>query len=307
MKKILSFLLILSILTLSGCSFDFFGSKPALVISGTEISREIYNYYLDKVKGRPGDYGLSDNPDDNALKETTTSLCMRYLAINTNFASASLTLSASDKAEIADKVNNYWIRFENHYNEIGVSKQTITKIFTSEAFEDAMFEYYFDKGTDNKTGETAIKEYYYSEYVAIRTICAYFTQDNNSHISETEKQKIVDTFNYIVTQSGTDSDSFTTACSDAGYTASDIIVISSDSEGYPSGFYDSVSGQAENSIKLIIYGDCIFAVRKESLSQLGESVYADYRSTCIKKLYQEEWQEMVDGYISQLKVEKSNV
>ncbi len=311
MKKFISPVLavIMILMTFSGCELIIFKSdKPALVISGTEISREIYDYYLDKVLGRPGDYALADNAKASGkkTKNAVRELCIRYLAINTEFVGMGLSLTIPEKVEIANKVNNYWIRAKEHYEKIGVTKQTLTKVFTSEVCEEVIFSHLYDKGTSNTEGEKKIQAFYKSEYCAFRSVCAYFTAGDGVSISEEEKQQLIEKFGSIAAASGSNSEEFNNQCGIAGYSPGGTVVISADSDGYPSGFYDSVSAQPENTVKVIIYGDCLFAVRKESLSSLGDEVYSQYRTKCIEKMHAEEWQKTLDGYMNRFKVEKDN-
>lgn len=311
MKKIISPVLIIAIIlmTFCGCELNILKSnKPALVISGTEIDREIYAYYLDKVLSRPGDYALADNAKENdkKTKNAVRELCIRYLAINTEFTGMGLSLTIPEKVEIADKVNNYWIRAKDHYEKIGVMKQTLTKVFTCETCEEAIFSHLYDKGASNTEGEKKIREFYKSEYCAFRSVCAYFTDGDGVSISEAEKQQLIEKFGSIAAASGSSSEEFNNQCGIAGYSPGGTVVISADSDGYPSGFYDSVSTQPENTVKVIVYGDCLFAVRKESLSSLGDEIYSQYRTKCIEKMHAEEWQKTLDGYMNRFKVEKDN-
>jgi len=308
MKKIICALAALNLIILSLASCSFGGKKTALTISGTDIDSEIYAYYLDRVEQRPEDYGLNSEYKQSEARDAAVDLCVRYLAFNTYFAENGLSLSVSEKVSVSDNVNNFWMRSGNHFEKIGVSKQTLTKILTSEAYENAIFSYLYDKGTGDMEAEESIKVYFYGNYVAFRNICAYYTTDDGSgRITEQERLALVDTFNAIAAASGTDSDSFTTACSDAGYAASDIAVLEKSNEGYPAGFFDNVNGMQFNEVKVFEYSDSIFAVRKESLVELGEGLYSSYRDTCIKNMHADEWSAFVEDYISTFTVDAKNV
>ena len=76
---------------------------------------------------------------------------------------------------------------------------------------------------------------------------------------------------------------------------------------YPAGFFDTVYDMFDNSVKVITYGDCVFAVRKENLEKLGEGLYAGYRSSLIKDMYGEEWQKTIDSYIETFTVDEKNI
>ncbi|MBR3620844.1 MAG: hypothetical protein IKN56_04995 [Clostridia bacterium] len=307
MKKFLALLAAAAILlTLGGCSLK--KEKTALVISGTDIGMETYNYYYDLVRGRPGDYGLSDSPKEKDIKEAAIALCRRYIALNSSFVVHKLSLSATDKINISDKVNNHWMRFENHYDKIGVSKQTLYKIFTSETYEDVIFSAMYDKGVSDKAQEKKIKQYFYSEYAAFRSVCVYFTgSDGKQEMTEAEKQKVMTDMNEIARDSDETAESFISTCSAKGYTASDVVVIKRDSDGYPAGFFDSIYDQTDNSVKIIAYGDCVFAVQKANLESLGEGLYAGYRSVLIKDMYAGEWQKTLNSYIDTFTVDEKNV
>ncbi len=114
---------------------------------------------------------------------------------------------------------------------------------------------------------------------------------------------LVSVFAGIASASGNDSDGFTTACADAGYVASDIMVLEKDSEGYPDGFFESVDMMEAGQVSVLEYDDCVFAVRKESLTDLGDGLYSSYRGTCIKEMYAAEWEEYIEDYVSSFTVD----
>lgn len=304
MKKILAALLaVFMIFSLCSCGQS---KKTVLTISGSEIDSEIFTYYLDKVISRPTDYGLTDNPDDKDVKAAVITECKKYLAANTEFRDAGLSLSSAEKVEISQTVNDFWVRFENHYKEIGVSKQTLNKIFTSDAYSDAIFNETYDKGTGNAAAEKKIQDYFYNNYISFRTVCAYFTAaDGATPMTQIEKNELLAAFEGYVQTSGNDVDSFSEAVNNAGYPLSNSILLKKGSDGYPDGFFEKVYAQTDNTVQLIVYDECIFAVVKENLKGKGESVYANYRSSCINDLYSADADMKTEEYIATLTVEES--
>ncbi len=306
MKKIISLVLTAVIcLTLGGCAFG--GRKTALVVSGAEVDTEIYNYYLDLVEQRPRDYGLTDKSGSGDRRDKAVELCRKYVAFNTVFAERGLSLTNSEKLEIADNVNNFWSMSAEHYKDIGVSRVTLNKIFTEQAYEDTLFEADFDKGMDDSEAESAVKAFFYSNYTAFRNICEYFTASDGSKVSEQEKQNITNKFSEIAASSGSSYDDFTNTCAAAGYTASGTVILKKDSGGYPEGFFLKVYTMAPGTVGIFTYDDCIFCIRKENLSDLGEEVYYNYRSTCIRNMYEESWQEAVENYLSGFTVDEVKI
>lgn len=305
MKRFAAFFAaVIIIFSLSGCSAK---KKTALVIAGTEINSEIFTYYLDKVCQAPQDYGLAENPPDKELKQTVIKECKKYLAANTSFRDKDLTLTASEKVEISQAVNNHWIRFENHYKKIGVSKQTLTKILTSQAYGDALFASEYDKGTDDAESETVLQDYFYENYISFRTVCAYYTAADGSPMTQLEKTQLLATMDTLAESAGTNAEEFAQAAQSAGFSLSGSVLLKKGADTYPHGFYEKVSVQEDDSVQIITYDECVFIVWKENLRDKGESVYINYRSACISDLYYEDYQKKLNSYLNTLTVEEKRV
>lgn len=303
MKKIISAALaVIIMLSLCACTAK---KETALIISGTEINSEIFTYFLDKVIQRPADYGLTEKPSKKDIKQAVINECKEYLAVNTEFRNIGLSLSAADKVEISDNVNAFWVRFGNHYKDIGVSKQTLTKIMTAQAYEDAIFTANYDRGSGNKAAEEELTEYFYSNYVCFRTVCAYYTSaDGSTPLTQLEKTELLDKFRQIKEESGTDLNKFSDVVDAAGYTLSDSIVLKKGSDGYPEGFFEKVYEFDDGKVEIIAEDECVFAVYKENLKEKGESVYANYRSSCISDLYSGQAQQKTDEQMAAMTVKE---
>ena len=306
MKKISAFLLaVLLIFSLTACGNS---KKTALVISGTEIDSEIFTYYLDKIMNRPVEYDLSEKPMKAELKRAAIIQCKKYLAANTAFRDMKLSLTSSEKVKIAQTVNDYWLRFENHYDSIGVSKQTLTKILTAQAYEDAVFAAKYDKGTGNADEEKILQDYFYENYISFRNVCAYFTSaDGSTPLTQLEKNRLIGSINILAENAGTDIEKFGETVQAAGYNLSDSVLLKKGAEGYPLGFFEKVAAQKDGTVQVITYDECIFIVWKESLRDKGESVYVNYRSVCINDLYADKAETETDEYISSFTVEEKSI
>lgn len=305
MRKLISALLaVMMLLSLTACNS---GKKTALIISGTEIDSEVFTYYLDRVIQRPADYGLAENPEKKLLRQTAIDECKKYVAINTSFRDKGLSLSAADKVEISANVNYFWTRFENHYDEIGVSKQTLTGIMTADAYEDAIFTATYDRGIENAAAEKELTDYFYSNYVSFRTVCAYFTAADGSAMPQADKIALVESFKTMEQNTAVDAEKFSEAVTAAGYTLSDSIILKKDSDGYPAGFFEKVYAQSKGTVQILEYDECVFAVMKESLEDKGDEVYANYRTSCINDLYSDASEQEFLSYIETLTVEEKGV
>lgn len=304
MKKLPSAVVVfVLIFTLCSCAAK---KKTVLTVAGAPIDSEIFSFYLDKVVGRPLDYGLTEAPSKEELKAAAVCECKRYLYKNTSFINAGLSLSASKKVEIAQTVNDLWIRFENHYKKIGVSKRTLTKIRTADAYGDALFSELYDKGRRDAEAERKIKEYFYSNYASFRTVCAYFTSaDGSAPMTQLEKNQLLDSFDSLKSVKKTDLATFKKRVEDAGYNLSDSTLLKKGSDGYPVGFFERVYAQDAGTVQIIVYDECVFAAFKEDLKEKGEGVYEIYRSSCVSDLYSAAARERENEYVSSATVEEN--
>lgn len=303
MKKLLATFLAATMLLLFGACSD--KNNYALTIEGTEINGEIFAYFLDRVTAAPESYGLDKDSSADKLKKAAIDECKRYVAINTEFSSSKVTLTSAEKVKISEKVNNIWLRSENHYKKIGISKQTLNKIITSEKYEEAVFNSLYDKGTHNTAAEQKIQNYFYENYVSFRTVCVYFTSSSGEPMTQLEKNEMLMVFEGFATSKASTPEAFTQGFLDAGYSASDTVILKKSSDGYPDGFFDKVFAQTDATVQIIIYDDCVFAVYKESLKDKGESVYAAYRSACINDIYAAENEKRINLIATDLKVEEN--
>lgn len=305
MKKLTALLLaVIIVFSISACSAQ---KKTALVIAGTDINSEIFTYYLDKVSHAPLDYGLPQNPPSADLKKAAIEECKKYLAANTRFSEKGLSLTASQKVEISQDVNNYWVRFENHYDKIGISKQTLTKIFTSDTYKDALFSAEYDKGTGNAEAEAILQDYFYENYISFRSVCVYFTKPDGKPMTQLEKNQLLSALEVLAANPGTDVEKFAETVQTAGYSLSDSVLLKKGASTYPDGFYDKVADQSDNTVKVITYDECVFVIWKENLKEKGESLYSNYRSACINDLYYEEYETELNEYLSTLTVEEKSI
>lgn len=304
MKRILSAVIAAAmLLSLGSCSGK---PKTALTVQGAEINSEIFAYYLDRVAASPESYGLEKNASDNELKDAAITECKKYVASNSEFINGGNSLSSADKVAVSEQVNNIWMRSGKHYESIGVSKQTLTKIVTSEKYEDAVFTKLYDRGRDDAAAERAIQNYFYDNYVSFRTVCAYFSSSDGTPLTQLEKTEMLNFFNGISTDSTVTAEDFEKSFTETGYAVSDTVILKKNSDGYPEGFFDAVNGQTGSTVQTIVYDDCVFAIYKENLADKGEGVYASYRAACVNDLYADRNDERIEKTIAVLTVEKND-
>lgn len=279
--------------------------KVALTVQGSEVNSEIFAYYLDRVVASPENYGLEGGASEEEIKDAAVTECKKYVASNSEFLNGGNSLSAADKVAVSDQVNNIWMRSGKHYESIGVSKQTLTKIITSEKYEDAVFTALYDVGREDAAAERAVQNYFYNNYVSFRTVCAYFSSADGTPLTQLEKTEMLNFFTSLSGDAKITYEDFEKSFADTAYTVSDTVILKKNSDGYPEGFYDSVASQEDSTVQMIVYDDCVFVIYKENLADKGEGIYASYRSSCVNDLYADRNDERIKKTIEVLDVERN--
>lgn len=289
MKKITSLLLVVTMITLLFASC----SGPAKVkVNGVKVDNEIYTYFEDGL-----DDSLSKNEKEDAIKKSIS----RYVTINSEFNNRGLSLSSSEKKNVSTTVNNLWHIYGAHYDDIGVSKQTLYKIEVSKAYESALLNFYYsDKGV-SPVSEDRIKAYFSKNYVAVRLVTGYLfnVDENGANVPMTDDQKtnLVNLFNSVATMvnSGTSLEEAVSSLG-SGTEIHDSLIHANDTNTLPDGFFSATKAIETNKSAAISLGDYIFLVQRIDVFNEEFGYYSTYRTDCLQKMKGEEFSQIVDKW-----------
>ena len=289
MKKLTSLLLVVTMIMLlfSSCS------GPAKIkVNGVKIDNEIYTYFEDLVED-----SLSKSEKEESIKKSIS----RYVAINSEFNNRGLILSSSEKTKLSETVNNLWHLYGAHYDEIGVSKQTIFKIETSKAYENALLNFYYGENGPSPVSEDQIKTYFSENFVAVRLVTGYLfnVDENGANVPMTEDQKnnVVNSFNSVATMvNGGSSLEESVSSLGSGTEIRDSLVYITDSGNLPEGFFAAAKAIENNKAAAISLDDYIFLVQRIDVFNTEYGYYSTYRTDCLKKMKGEDFSKMVDGW-----------
>lgn len=273
----------------------------ALDVAGAKISQEVYAYYMDSVVLNPEKFGLSTTPDENAVKAKTEALCKDYVAINTLLNDLGIPIGDNEKAIVSTSVNGLWHLFSAHYESIGITKQTLTKIETSKAAKDTLLLYYYDEQGTKAVGEDEIKAYFSSNYISFRSINGYLTKidesGNTVSLTVEEIQALTGKLQSLAGQIA-DGESFEEAsgrfAKEQGITAgsTDFKLLGKEDNSYPEGFFEQVGALPPGEPSVIAIDNYIFlVVNREVL--LSEEDYFNTRKECLKALRGTELDQMI--------------
>lgn len=300
-KKVLLILLVLALcLSFTACSKTIVEEKSALTVGDANVSAGVFAYYLDaQIKMASG-----ESPSkSNAIKAAEAS-CANYVKINTEFQKRNLSLNSAEKATVAANVEEIWNFYGGYYESIGVSKETLTKIKTSEQYNEKLISSVFGAGGESEISEDAMKTYFNDNYVFFRFITAEFSDDEEAN------KTVKDTLTELAATIGTeDEETGETITMDdvnasfaekTGGTAGglDTTAMKSDSTDFPSGFFSDVKAMENGTQKVFTYSDNIFLVEKVD----GSGSFADYKSSILDLLTNTDYDSLMEKNYGNIKV-----
>ena len=289
MKRIaIIWLLILSlILSLTGCKTED-SSEVAVTVGSASVYSDVFAYYLDEVL---------QNKDDSYTMETAIAdaeaLCKHYVIINTAFEEQGISLPSLVKASIVSEIDNTWNIYGNYYKKIGVSKETMTKVKYSEAYEEELITSIFGTGGEKEISEEDQKNYYAENYICFKVIFVYLTGD------ETTDSSVKTTFEEMQ-KSINDDNSFESIY--ASYAEkveldpnADITtnIINSTSTDYPEQFFTDVKALDVGAVSVLTYDSYIFLVQRVD----GSTYFSNYQRSILAAMATDSFESSIsDSY-----------
>ena len=264
-RKFLSIILaiccLVSTLIFSGCSLTDKGT--AMEINGVEISDDVFTYFLDKAV-----VDLGVDVPLKSLKEKATTYAETYFKTNSLAHSQGIKLSTAEKAAVSERVNAYWRIYGKYYNKIGVTKETLTKIFTADTFREALLVHYYGTGGEEEIPLTRLYAQFKTNYIVFQAITGYFTQTNLNgqtvKINETEKEALVLKFQNMAAMVNAGEQNMEQAAdflAESGYQGSvQTVVLHKDDTSYPPGFFEKVKNTESRLATVIGTDEYIFLV-----------------------------------------------
>ena len=265
-KRKLSFVLIIAIIASSGIFSSCAASKkeaPALKLNGVEISNDVFTYFIDAAMTELGINATQDSVLTKAVGLTET-----YFKTNTLANKTGISLSTAQKAAVSEKVNAYWGIYGEYYTSIGVTKETLTKVFTSEAYRNQLLVHFYGEGGEEEVGVANMYAYFKMNYIVFQAINGYFTymDDNGNTVIHTpnEIEEIILKFQNmasLINAKEKTMDEATDFLAASGYSSSVVtLVLGKNDTTYPAGFFEKVQKTKARVATVIGTNEYIFIV-----------------------------------------------
>ncbi len=265
-KKLVSFILIIALFASSGvlssCSVE--RKEPVtLTLNGKEIKNDVFTYYIDTAMTE-----LGVNADENSIITRAVQLTETYFKTNSLAVKCEISLSTATKASVSEKVNAYWGIYGDYYTSIGITKETLTKVFTSEAYRNQLLVHYYGEGGEEEIGVATMYAYFKMNYIVFQAINGYFTylDDNGNTVIRTpnEIEEIILKFQNMASLINSKEKTMEEAAdflATSGYSSSVVtLVLGKNDTSYPEGFFEKVQSTKARIASVIGTNEYIFIV-----------------------------------------------
>lgn len=266
-KRKISLLLIIAVFTSSGifssCAPAGNIASSALKINGKEISNDVFTYFIDVAMNE-----LDVNADENSILTKAIKLTETYYKTNSLAVKCNVSLSTANKAAVSEKVNAYWGIYGDYYTSIGVSKETLTKVFTSETYRNQLLVHFYGEGGEEEIGVANMYAYFKMNYIVFQAINGYFTymDDAGNTIihSPNEIEEIILKFQNMASLINAKEKTMEEAAdflASSGYSSSVVtLVLGKNDTSYPPGFFEKVQNTKSRIATVIGTDEYIFIV-----------------------------------------------
>lgn len=251
---------LLSLFTFSSCSGE---KTAAITLNSKPISDDVAIYFIDKATTE-----LGFDARKSVLEEKTVELASTYFKTNSLAHAHKISLSLDERVAISEKVDGAWSIFGDYYSKIGVTRETLTKIFTADAYRDKLILTYYDKGGSEEISQNRLFANFKTNYVVFQAITGYFTtsdlEGNTVQLPQSEIETLVLKFQNMknmVNAGEQDMEGAADYLSESGVQCSvQTVVLHKDDKSYPDGFFRKVQVADKKRSTVIASNEYIFLV-----------------------------------------------
>lgn len=273
------------VFTFSSCSI--LEKESALTINNTKISNDVFTYFLDLAMVEEG----TDASYETLVNKAST-LAGTYYKTNSLFHTYKLSLTTAEKAAVSEKVNAIWGVYGDYYTNIGVSKETLTKVYTADAYRDALLVHYYGEGGIEEIPLSRLYANFKSNYIIFQAITGYFTETdtagNTIRLNKNDTETLILQFQNMSAMVNAGEQTMEEAAdylTESGYPGSvqTVILHKDDNSSYPEGFFSKVQSIDSRYAAIIASNDYIFLVLKGE-ADVNSSYFNDKKTEIIKNL-----------------------
>lgn len=318
-------------MSLAACGSDITWASK---IDGKVISPGTYIYFVSQgytdASGKLTEQEIEGNVFDNKIdgqnakdyiKDFASQKSKESVAILNEFDKLGLEFSDKKATDIEMSVENEWQQMGDTYKKLGIAESSLNYIYTMYKKQGMIFDAYYAKGGLEEVSDEAILEKLAEDYAYVRAISIPLTNAEGEALTDDEKaekleklegykKRIEDGEKFIDVY-----DEYNKELQGDAYTVSDEekededrakTVIDKNSAYLTSTLIDSVMSQENDTLNIIKEEHAYLLVEKYDITE-NESVKDKYTDSIIYSLKNDEFNEKIENWASELSIEKNEV
>lgn len=285
------FLTLLAVITLlPSCT----AADPIISIGDTPVDGGVYAYFLSRA--------IDENSDKTApdIIVAAAQGVRYYVKVNTSAAKVGIVLSEREKVELSERLSGFWAVYGEYYGKIGVSKETVRKVFESEAYETALLEANYGKGGVKEVAQSDILACLNKYFIVFKSVNGYFTETKEDgrtyELSELERELLTAEYKKTAKRINDGELTIEEAASrlrenDAGY-APETVILKKGSPYYSDSFFEQAAEAKADTATVVVTDKNVFLIIKEKIEADGD-YFKDNYIYALKKLKGDEMRSLI--------------
>lgn len=291
-RKALFLTLLAALLLLPSCN----AGESIVLIGNTHIDDEVYTYYLDAIIDGKGGKTSSD------IIIGAAEDVRYYVKVNTSASKHGIVLSQSEKVELSERLSDFWAVYGEYYKKIGVSKQTVGKVFESEAYEIALLKAHYGESGDKEVEQSEVLSALNKYFIVFKSVNGYFSETKEgaetTELSEIEKELLIADYknaaNQINDSELTIEDAASRLQEDYMGHENETAILKKGSPYYPDSFFEEVAAAKTDTATVVVTDSNVFLVIKENIKTDSE-YFTDNYTYALEKLKGEELKSLISS------------
>lgn len=316
-------------MSLAACGSDITWASK---IDGKVISPGTYIYFVSQgytdassklteqeIEGDVFDNKIDGQNAKDYIKDFASEKSKESVAILNEFDNLGLEFSDKKATDIEMSIESEWEQLGDTYKKLGIAESSLNYIYTMYEKQSMIFDAYYAEGGIEEVSDEEILEKLSQDYAYIRAISVSLKNDEGEDLTDDEKaeklekleayktriedgEKFIDIYDEYNKE--LQGDSYTVSDEDLADEDRAKTVIDKNNQYLSSTLIDSIMSQENDTVEIIKVEGAYLLVEKYDITQ-SESVKDNYTDTIIYSLKNDEFNQKIESWASELSIEKN--
>ncbi len=270
--------------------------NASVSVGNTPVDNEVFLYYIDQAVNN----GEGKSKQDVIVEAAKA--VRYYVKVNTAAAMHKVSLSVAEKVALSERQNGFWAVFGTYLESVGVSKQTVGKIFLSEAYETALLTYFYGSGGQREVGQADLMNELDKVFVVFQSVKGAYTKTDaageTTAMTDAEKELLVSRFKEAAGDIDDGTLTITAAASrlnpGSDGAEPEPVAVKKGTPYYSEDFFNALTKCKKGGATVITSNDGVYLVWRERVTA-DSGYFSENRLYALKQLKGEELKTLISS------------